>query len=456
MRNFLIVWLPRAAAAFFAVAIFLLTWRVGWPWAALKFSEFFFALALGSLGLTLMISAPARARLWRILLVLRVEGRWLGLLLLAAVIGHAASIFLSLDWQAYAGEIWLEYSRLLLSVLLFFAVIYLCVAFRNLNAYLLGIAAFSPLTLWASLFPAWHRVFFLAVDERLRGPGSDPNYLGSWLGLGVITAFAVFLWARGGRRWLGLSGMVGLFPLLLWTSSRGAILAVGLGFAATGLKYVLGGFTLRRAGSVATALTALLVGFWLSFAAAPPPVRAAITDRLVVPFVGRQSAIVMFLNPGLRAASGSLSGVEAPVFELGADRRKLFFGGGRLLLGHPFGFGPAYYRWQPVAYAGDGAKLGPHNLFLEAGLTGGYLGLIALLGFLWSIARRLAGFSSGENWVGGALIGCFVALLAVSFSLDTLTLRWLWLIMGLVVARSLDSDLTIASSEGLRDNGDES
>lgn len=421
MKNYLISYSTNVAGVLLCLAVFSLTLRFGWPWPALKFFELFTVLFFAVLILVVLASVQARSLIRNLWLHLRAAFAWLALLASSFILGLFYSAIFLPEWRIYASEVVLEYFRFVFVVAFFLGAtffLYLCPVWRKR---VLATIMISPLVLWLSRIPIWSGLFFGIEDQRLRGPGNDPNYLGGWIALGLILSSAYFLYSRDRKRWLGLPLVATLIPLLLWTASRGAILSAAVASLFLIVFYFRNSFLVHRKFLDSIWVTGFLIlGVLLSWTSASPEIRGAMIDRIVRPFTDSTSSVGMPSNESLDY--------------LASGRDTLFLTGFKKFISHPLGFGLSYHYWQPIMLASDGHKLGPHNLFLQVGLSGGYLGLVALLGFLVNILRYAKNIRIKDDWESNGLVVCLIALLVNSLFLDTLTLRWLWLVISLIVS----------------------
>lgn len=450
MNRFSENWQGKAAEWLCLAGIFLLTWRL-WLVFNIKASEMLFVAA----GIFL-VSSLAHAEIhgegnetfqasWFSKLSFFIYSfEWsfvkpaffaMAGIVLGAVIGVAYSAIVLPQWASYRLDVLAEFARIFFAFGLFWLVLYLGLRSKTFVSRALTLIVISPLTLWVALVPAWHTLFF-GMDERLRGPDADPNYLGSWIGLALLAAAALALWRSGRPGRLGWLAAVLLVPPLLWTSSRGAFIGAFLGFVLLGLHYLIFSKSSRSQKTLSCVRVgvALAIGLVLAFAAAPAGLREAMTARFVAPFLAGPARATVLTGSSLPTIFGNLQYLGAPTVAPGADRWNLVVSGMRLLSVAPLGFGPSFYLWAPVGFDLKAGLLGPHDLYLEVALTAGWLGFLAFMYLMWLIARRLAILWRTASWQSGALFGMLVSLFIVSFSLDMLTLRWLWIPVALAVA----------------------
>jgi O-antigen ligase len=129
-------------------------------------------------------------------------------------------------------------------------------------------------------------------------------------------------------------------------------------------------------------------------------------------------------------------GIRSNYLTFGQDRLSLWHTGFNQFISNPIGFGPASYSWHPLKII-DNRRQGPHNTFLEVGLTGGYLGLSAWLVFLTHIGKKnYQILKNKKNEIAYILLFLFIALTINSFFINMFTLRWLWILFAFIIAYS--------------------
>ena len=77
---------------------------------------------------------------------------------------------------------------------------------------------------------------------------------------------------------------------------------------------------------------------------------------------------------------------------------------------------------------------------MEVSLNAGWGGLLLWLLFLGVISKSAIQILKKKNFIGTVLPICFLFLLISGTFVDIFTLRWLWLIIGMVVGYSLIDD----------------
>ncbi len=435
MKTFLTGSRARVSAWLFGAAIVTLTWRLGIATPPVKLFEVLILLLLGWQVLAAVSGASSPAAAVALRRTARATAPWWGLLFFGAALGWLWSIAAIPAARGYFLVAALEYGRMLFAAMLFGLVVHVVVTVGGGVRRWLWLIMLASLSLFPALYPGWREYFFGFDDFRLRGPGSDPNYMGSWLALGATIA-AGFCFSLRRYRALAVMGLVGSAALLIMTISRTALLAV---FAGIGIVAIIAIFQRKkphRAWLAAGVVIFLAIGFISGFALAPITTRAGITHRLIVPFLGKDAGQAVSANPSLSEIARNLGNFSSSVSGPEDGRLALWRRGGELFFTHPLGLGPAYYHWQPLGATADGKPLASHNLFLETALTAGWLGLIGLGGLLWFLGRQAALIYRKPD--GPTLVGCLVVLLITSLFLDTLTLRWLWVIAGLTVVAGME------------------
>ncbi len=361
-------------------------------------------------------------------------------LLLGPGIGLLFSAWLGLPWQQFAFPAGIEYLRILFALFLFCLTIYLAARWPGIVRWSMTAIAISPLLLWLALLPRLQGL--LLMEWRLRGAGNDPNYLATWIAIAILISLTRFLYTPSRRAWWLVNAAV-ITPLVIWTGSRSAWLVLAVATLLLGAKYLFQKSSPFRLNRMVTMALALLFGFIAGFALLPSLSKVMFVHRGLGPFLSDDS-IARWTDYLMRQGVAGVVGPSSPLlpdvnlqlnrkfFGYGQDRQDLWLTAARIALVSPFGYGPAYYEWRPLSMVGI-QKLGSHNLWLETALTGGWLALLALFVLVAPLTwKAWALFLKSREDVAVALGMAWLALLALSFFLDMLTLRWLWLLLGFI------------------------
>ncbi|MDO8582380.1 MAG: O-antigen ligase family protein [bacterium] len=374
--------------------------------------------------------------------------RFITALLITPFIGLAASTLAGFGWGLYLPLIRLEYIRLIFMIALFFITAYVAYVRPNAVRLIFVLIAASCVPLWLSLIPSW-KLLVLEVG-RLTGTGNDSNFLAVWIAVALIATIIFFLEERRTIRWAWLAGIFILTPLLLWTISRAAWLAIAL--TVTGILFIFlkerfSSERVRHSGIVLlTIITSCASGFFIF----PPASRAVITIRMVGPLVDAEklSHIIQWDAPGKNIGDEEflsinnrlgLTGVLLDMIE--NNRGWLWKEGLKKIARAPLGFGPAYYFWNPIGIEGIWTKhkLNAHNLWLDVGLSMGWLGLALWILFIFRIGRDA--FALCTNRIrspeSSILAASFFMLIFLGSFMDMFTQPILWIVMGLIVASSM-------------------
>ncbi len=418
--------------ALFAVSVFSLIWRYGNISVTGK-PKIFEILILATFVIAVFDALYYRGRkvLTKLRPVWRLYGLLFGMLCLFVVMGYISSVFRFPESIISGRETYIEFLRLAFSLLLFFLTIYIVSARKGAINFLLGAIATSPLILLVA-FSARLKSFF-TDNARLIGAQNDPNYLATFIALSIIIALTFFLYKKGNFRWLGPACISLVLPLFIWTQSRAAFLSIAAAILLLFVAYLIHGHSERRIYSVATITALLIVSVFISFNVLPKESQFYIYRRSIYPVVSNEnirSVIVEYISSGNSEIRDSLLGISR------ADNFSISRGGlwkmALIKIVHsPLGLGPAYHIWAPLSKAGR-----PHNLFFEVGLTSGWGGLSVFLVFLYFVIRDAFRIMRKDDFVGMALSVSFIYLLINGLFLDMLTLRWLWLIIGMIVGYS--------------------
>ncbi len=424
-----------AIAALFLFAVFSLVWRQGniFILPLPKAFEMLVFILSAWLGYEFAVSPEKRALLKVTLSGLRVYNFVLAALIISPALGLFYSAWTGLPWQAYALQAGVEYLRIAFAVFLFYFASYLVLRIPKLLPWGLMTIAVSPLVLWVGLVPRWQELFL--TEWRLRGAGNDPNYLATWLVISILISLSFFLYEDRRRGWW-LANAAAVAPLALWTGSRGAWLILALGGLVLLGKYFSEEFSLERLRRGVILILAAFLGSALGFLALPPMSKVMIIDRGPSVFISdatRTSWTSFFANQNAGTFGGTELQLNFKFLGYGQDRQSLWRKAVPMILSSPFGYGPSYYEWSPVdIQANGGRKLGPHDLWLETALTGGWLGFSALIALVLVSGRKAIKLLFGRHSISSALGLAWFALLGLSLFLDMLTLRWLWLLTAFI------------------------
>lgn len=425
----------------FILAVFSLVWRQGNIMIGIpKIFELLILLIIGLVLCRLVFSRNFPSIIKNFYLSLKPYIFLLTTLLILIFIGHLNSIFSYPAWNLYLLNTLVEYARIIFVFLFFFLTIYLVRENPDIKKPILGAVALSPLLLWLALVPAWESLFL--DGGRLRGTANDPNYLASWIILGILISSVFFLWEKKRMKWLGLVNLFLIAPLLLWTGSRGAWLSAGLSGIFITFWYLYQNFSWNRGCNILIVGVAVFLSLILSFSILPQKSKMMILYRGVAPFLGAtimDEVINNFNRYPLITIAKNINVFQVQFnkdyFDFGQNRQDLLMAGSRLLIHSPLGLGPAYYNWSPVGII-DGRKQGSHNLWLEVGLSAGWAGLATWLVFLGFVGKNAWFLFKQDDFVDIILAVSLISILILSVFLDIFTLRWLWLLMAMIVAVS--------------------
>ena len=243
------------------------------------------------------------------------------------------------------------------------------------------------------------------------------------------------------KRWLAKTpywiGAILLYSLILWSSSRGiwfaSILAVGFLSFYYIFKIYLPHSLLRNISTVAVLL---FFSFLSSFLILSSPVKIMVLDR-VFPIISNYTARPeIFKELSLNESFIIMRSKEKNLPEVPYQNRKLIFSQALgLLVKHPYGIGPEYFRIIPHSiFDGEKGPTTAHNTFLQAGLSGGFL-LIIVYVLLWiKIWQTLMRTQRDQEWLwlSASLLGIFFVSMLGDF---LFYVPAIWILMGLVVAK---------------------
>ena len=312
-------------------------------------------------------------------------------------------------------------------IVLLFVTTYVVVRYRQGIKWSLLAILTSPLILFAAFVPRWRD--FFTVNARLVGAKNDPNYLATFLALGLLIAAVYFLYTNSSKRWAGVAYIALFSPLFLWAYSRAAFLSVAIALVILLVLYFLEERSLVRARFAGILCGVFILFTAFSFFVLPNETQFLIYRRSIAPVFpsielrGFMANWISEGDAGLRTAILE----DAPTDTFDLSRGSLWKDALGKAAISPLGLGPAYHNWNSVGNIGR-----PHNTFLEVVLTAGWGGLMAFLAFLYFVARGTVRLLRRPDFTGVALAIGFIYLLLSGMFLDMFTLRWLWLIMGMI------------------------
>jgi len=342
----------------FTLAVFSLIWRYGFP----KPFEALILLLFFTVAFNSYRNSETRTlirNLWKDLWVYR---NTIAILLVAVFAGSLFSLS-TFDIYPHVDEILLEYIRILFSVTLFFLTVYAVNHYRNLAKRTLLVISVSPVVLLSAFHPG--AVDFFTDNSRLVGAKNDPNYLATFIGLGIIISLVYFFYTRTRYRWFGFFLMVLGSPLFLWTGSRSAVISLIATYAVLTFVFTVKKVSLNELGSIVLTFVLSLALIFASFFVLSEGSRALIYERTFGTVDDRSFGVgdIYFDRAGFEADSFAHS------------RSNLWKDGLSMTADAPLGFGPAYHNFNPVGFIGR-----PHNIWLEVVLTAGWIGFLIWFG----------------------------------------------------------------------------
>ncbi len=366
--------------------------------------------------------------------------RFVAALLITPFIGLAWSSLAGFGWGAYFPAVRAEYVKIVFMLFLFSTTAYCAIGSARHVRLFFSLIAASCIPLWLSL-DTGTGPFRLDVG-RLTGTGNDPNFLAAWIAVALAAAAVFFLWERDASRWIWLAASFLIAPLLLWTACRAAWLTALVAGIIILFLHFKRGCPGKRAGDAAifaaVAAASLICGFFLF----PPLSRVVIAVRALAPFVShdrlvrviRQVAPPDTIRKEDFPKENSVFGIGNELAAMvGNDRGWLWKEGAVRLARTPFGFGQAYYFWNPVGTEGLWIKhkLNAHDLWIDVGLSMGWLGLAVWLLFVFRGVQDAlrAGWNGDPERIAVAI--SLLALLFIGTFMDMFTQPVLWIVMGL-------------------------
>lgn len=436
----------RITPIFFAAAVFSLAWRDGNVEAS-YIPKPFELLVVGVSFLVLLeiaLSGAGRIALRAIRPGVLLYGLLLVLLTVFMAVSTWSSLVSSTAASSFIKEIGFEYAREFFTFFLFFITIYISFKYREHIKLILYSFAASSLVFYLGFLPSLRGIF---VDNfRLIGANNDPNYTASYIAVGALILSALFLYKKSREKWIGAVGVALLMPLFLWANSRGMSVSLAVSIILLFALYIYHRRTWRDFGKVALLSLVMISSLAVSFALFDDDVRVSIYRRTIAP---------VLLSDELRAiVFGAVAEdrevvYSSPLDNFGLSRGDLWKSALAKVVWSPLGYGPAYHHWSPVQY-GTGA----HTLWFQVPLTAGWGGLLVWLVFIAAVLRDAVRVAKQRNFVGVSLIASFVFLLVSGIFIDMFTLRWLWLIMGMIVGYSILKENEKTKTESLSSSAD--
>ncbi len=439
----------RMGAGMFFLSVVLLVWRrnhyitFGVYIPTIKFSDL---LLLGSLIFVcgaLLLSHSLRDFLLK---EWKAFSRWVflwGAFICFFILGSFIG-FLVFHVNFFSGSI--EYIRLGIGLTEFFLIIIF--GFHN-DRYirLIAYAFFSALLLIPFLFVSIATIFewFAVVSPAsytLLGLQPSPLVLGSFLIIPATFLFAYVCADKTFKKYLALIGVTFFVALIIWTGSRSAWISSFIALLSIVLVHAR-----QRAWSWVALIRGgffIVLVFLFGFLILPAPARntalvrifpylkvdvVVVDNNLVLP---KESEFQHYL---LSWTTWDFLRVSSPVVDLGfrEDRGAIWMKYGWRFLENPLGVGPLYASILPehnISKQGVNA----HNLWLQVALSGGIGALIVFGYIIFEIGRRLwrLVWRYADDVLVLGLAGAFVGMLVNAIFMDTLDIRWFWIILGII------------------------
>jgi len=415
----------------FTVAVFSLVWRQGNTEASYvpKLFEGLIVALVIYIALEFIFSKEARTFAVQMQPIWKSYGPIFSWLTVFMVVGTAMSLLSIPQSSSFIKEMSFEYIRSIFSFLLFFMTAYIVFRYKNSTSWFLGALVVSPLIFYLAFSPKLQD--FFVSNTRLIGAQADPNYTASFISLGIVVASTFYLYTGSHSRWLGGLFMVLLMPLFLWAHSRGMIIAIAITLIILSAFYLFRGPSWKRTGRVFVLFGIIVFSVVGTLFILPQDARVSIYRRSIVPIVFNETLrdiIASFLEGDNIEIMGSPVGIDSFASSRGYVWRDAFY----KTIKAPMGFGPAYQDWSPLEHGTEA-----HNLWFEVSFTAGWGGLLLFFVFLNKIFRSAAQILKEKNFISTTLPMLFLLLLLGGVSLDIFTLRWLWLIIGMVVGYAI-------------------
>ncbi len=289
-------------------------------------------------------------------------------------------------------------------------------------------------------FPEVAKKLYLVPDLDFAGFTLNVNIISKILLIpGVFfTAYALMSTKRNIKA-LCIFLAAGVFSLLIWTSSRGAIFSFLVAILAVLTFYGMRQFSWRKSviGGVAILSGIIILGILL----APGYSRIKFLGRVIGnDEVSRIAARypenslitkILFSSHSVEILNQNDSTIDSDV---GKNETRLIIWPIYIAenLKHPFGIGPNTHYNYYILRNGKIFNTGPHNTYLQVWQWGGIVGLGAFLYILWFAFRNLnRRFTMTHSPATLALLGALLAIsLAIAFD-DSLNMYWFFIILGL-------------------------
>lgn len=423
----------RYIQVLFTAAVASLIWRYGNVLGdrIIKPFEILIGLILFLVCLEIFLVAPRRQLFFRMLRLVGADLKLLCVLLLLSLVGFLFSYGVFGTENIQLIEVLTEGVRIFFAFVLFILTVYITSNYRKTQDLAVVAIVFSPVILYLAFSPNFRG--FFTEGGRLVGANNDPNYLSTFLALGIIFAVSYFLFTKSNKRWLGVIYIIFSSPIFLWAYSRAAFLSLFFALFLLAFVRLSVGRSFKdivMVGIVGITLIFSMVG---SFFVLPSDSQSLIYRRSIAPVLSSEK-LRGFMETKASDVSNNVYAVvstEVPTDDFSYSRGEIWRDGLNLAIASPLGFGPAYDAWSPVGRVGRA-----HNVYLEVALTAGWAGAAIFLFFIYKMLRRSVVLLRSADFKKIGLAVGFLYLIINSFFLDMFTLRWLWLIMGIIVSYS--------------------
>src|SRR3989344_219652 len=418
----------------FTLTIFSLAWRQGnielsyipKPFEALIVVVFILMV------LEYFFSEEARVDIARMRPVFKLYGILFAGLATFMIISLMTSFATIPESSLFVKKIFFEYGRAIFAFFSFFIAAYATFRYKEKINWFLGALMISPFVFYFA-FVTSMRSFFVA-NYRLIGAQGDPNYTTSFISIGLIIAAVFYLYNKSRSKWLGCLYIIFSMPLFLWANSRGVIISIAVTLVLLSILYLFQEISWKRIFSILILFSVFVLSIPVAFSVLPAYSQVLMYQRSIAPVLPnediRDKAAEFILSSGVETLNS-----PAPSDNFGRSRGNVWKSAFLKTVKSPLGFGPAYHWWSPVE---PGAVA--HNLWMEVSLNAGWGGLLVWFVFISAIFRSAAKIFKQKNFVGTALPIVLLSLLISGTFVDIFTLRWLWLILGMVVGYSLIDD----------------